>query len=75
MKFSLYGRTFTVVAVFPDTEEGVNAANAYMQQHDTGPHSGPSLLAEYEGELILANWEDRGVGTDTVDENPHWVER
>ena len=75
MKFSLYGRTFEVVAVFPDTEEGVNAANAFMQQHDTGPRSGPSLLAQFQGELILANCEDRGVGTDSVHENPHWVER
>lgn len=57
MKFSLYGRVFEVLAVFPDTDQGVEDANNFILNHpkDVG------VLATFKGEIILADCNDEGV--------------
>lgn len=54
--FTVYGRAFTIVAEFSDTEPGMEQANAFMEQHrDTG------LLHEGDGRLIIARLDDKGT--------------
>lgn len=50
-----FGRALLVVAEYPDTEDGTEAANAYMAEHQ-----GVGLLEVIGGRLLLANKEDKG---------------
>lgn len=67
-KFSLYGKVFNIVAVFPDTEQGIADANKCMEAI-----SSLSVLATHEGWVLLARTDDLGEGTAGVQENPHWL--
>ena len=54
--FIAYGRAFKIVAEFQQGEDGMEQANAFMEQHrDTG------LLHEGEGRLIIARLDDKGT--------------
>lgn len=54
--FTVYGRAFTIVAEFSDTEPGMAQANAFMEKHrDTG------LLHAGDGRLIIASISDKGT--------------
>lgn len=52
----VFGRSFAIVAEFPDTEEGARDANAYMESH----HSA-ALLQVIDGRVILADKADKGI--------------
>lgn len=71
MKFSLYGLTFDVLAVFPDTDEGTDAANAFCARTDINA----GVLQTFDGEIIIASMTDKGVGKPGAQDNPHWIER
>lgn len=52
----VHGRRFTIVAEFPETEEGIKEANQFMEANrDTG------LLALENGRAIIAKLADKGV--------------
>lgn len=52
------GRSFLVVAQFPNTDSGIKDSNQYMKRH---PKAGVLLV---EGELILlSHSDDKGTGT------------
>ena len=54
--YRLYGMDFAIVAEYPDTEQGMTQANAFMEANrDTG------LLAAEGGRIILAALADKGV--------------
>lgn len=55
-RYALMGRSFAVLATFPDTDEGTDQANAYMAQHP-----GAAVLAVAGDRVILADKKDRGV--------------
>ena len=55
-RHSLMGRSFKVLATFPDTDLGAKAANAYMEVH-----TGASVLEVKDGEIILADKNDSGI--------------
>lgn len=55
-RYTLYGRSFIVLAEFPDTDDGTRDANAYMEAHP-----GASVLAVVGGRVILADKDDAGV--------------
>lgn len=57
MKFTHYGRTFDSVATFPDTDDGMNKANAFMLEKNREV----GLLAAENGLLILVAMADKGV--------------
>lgn len=50
-----YGRDFTIVADYPDTDEGATKANAFMTET---PETG--LLAVDAGRIIIAALSDQG---------------
>lgn len=51
------GRTFAVLAKFPDTDEGTAEANAYMEANP-----GAAVLAVEAGRIVLAHRNDQGDG-------------
>lgn len=51
------GRTYLIIAEFPDTEAGTKSANTYMAAH---PNAG--VLAIQSDRVILANNTDQGAG-------------
>ncbi|KAF0251289.1 hypothetical protein [Pseudomonas putida] len=51
------GRTYLIIAEFPDTEAGNKSANTYMAAH---PNAG--VLAVQGDRVILANNTDQGAG-------------
>ena len=53
---TLMGRTFKVLAEFPETVEGTARANAYMESHP-----GACVLEVVAGVVILADKADAGV--------------
>lgn len=55
-QFIQYGRSFNVLAEFPDTEHGRKSANNYMLAHDYA-----SLIAVVDGVAILADKHDHGT--------------
>lgn len=54
-RYSLYGRSFAIVAEFKDCEEGTREANAFMEANP-----GASVLAVEDGRVILADKGDQG---------------
>ncbi|MFC4620818.1 hypothetical protein ACFO3A_01115 [Comamonas nitrativorans] len=54
----LMGRSFIVVAEFPDTDEGTRAANAHMEANP-----GVGVLAVTCGRIVLADKKDKGSPT------------
>lgn len=52
-----WGRSFKVLATFPDNDLGTKAANAYMEVH-----AGASVLEVKDGQIILADKSDVGIG-------------
>lgn len=55
------GRALRVVAEFPDTDEGTKAANTYMAEHQC-----IGVLEVFDGRVILAGNEDKGVKVDRL---------
>lgn len=53
--YVLAGRSFAIVAEFPDTDAGTVAANQYMEAHP-----GVGVLAVADGRVILASNSDKG---------------
>lgn len=56
-----YGRTFNVLATFPDTEPGTRAANAFMARTP-----GASVLCVVDRVVYLAHEDDKGRAADEV---------
>lgn len=54
-QYVTFGRSFNVLASFPDTEAGASQANAYMLAHDYA-----ALIASDNGALLLADKADNG---------------
>jgi len=52
----LHGRAFAIVAEFRFTPDGVDAANAYMDENPTA-----SVISVKDGRVILASNEDFGI--------------
>jgi hypothetical protein len=53
--YVLHGRLFAIVAEFVDSEEGGDAANAFMKANP-----GTGLLAVADGRVIIAKMADKG---------------
>lgn len=56
MWFELCGRFYKVVAVFKNTDDGVNEANGYMETNKDA-----ALLAVTDDYLVLASVNDQGI--------------
>ncbi len=54
--FRHLGLAFVVLAEFPDTDDGVDAANAYMEANP-----GAAVLGVVDGRAVLADKADMGV--------------
>lgn len=52
---AIWGRSFAVLAEFPDSDEGARQANAYMAEHP-----GVGVLDVTGGRVILASSTDKG---------------
>lgn len=55
-RHTLYGRSFAIVAEFPDTEQGTRDANAFMEAN-----AGACVLEVIDGRVILADQADQGI--------------
>lgn len=55
-RYTLAGRSFAILAEFPDDAAGTVAANQYM-----AAHPGVGVLAVDDGRVILASNSDKGV--------------
>jgi hypothetical protein len=55
-RHTLHGRSFTVLARFPNNDEGVMLANVYMVAHD-----GAAVLEVTDAHIILADKTDKGI--------------
>nr|WP_192963387.1 hypothetical protein [Pseudomonas fluorescens] len=52
------GKSFMVIAEFPDTEAGVQASNKFMTRHPKA-----SVLLTQDGSILLSHCDDKGAGT------------